>query len=184
MARQTASLIGSTGKRKRRAAPKKAARRRSPSVSKKMVTPRRKRKIGGMSQDITNSGKIIIAAVVGGVVGRMVQKIGSLAPKKTTDTDYRPYIGIGVGLAAMTFGKNPMLKSVGVGCSAVSAMGLIPEKDIPLIGAVRMIGARPHVINLGMKKKKSINRPRLIAGNAHSVTPLIGRNDYSGGIGF
>jgi hypothetical protein len=185
MAKQTAALIGTTKRRKRRTATKKVAKRRRTTTHNKMVAPRRRRKVSGMGEELTKSGQIVIAAVVGGVVGRMVQKIGALAPKDSKASDYRPYIGIAVGLGAMTFGKNAMLKSAGVGCASVSAMGLIPEKDIPTIGAVRMIGAnKPHVITLS-NKKKSINRPRMIAGNAHSVNPLIGRTtNYSGGIGY
>ena len=58
-------------------------------------------------------------------------------------------------------------------------MGLVPDKDIPQIGAVRMIGAArkqapPQIIRIGNKSK-----PRLIAGN---TTPaMVGNGSYKRG---
>jgi hypothetical protein len=171
-------LIGAT--KKRRVTKK---RRRRPSVANKMVTVKRtKRRVSGISSELPKAGEMVIAAAAGGFIARIINKVGSLAPKNDKATDYRPYIGVIGGVAAIVMAKNPMIKSAGLGCAAVSAMNLIPDKDIPQIGAVRMIGNKPQIISLS--NKKSINRPRLIAGN---TTPaMIGKKynyQNAGGIG-
>ena len=169
-------LIG--GVRKKRKAntsvvvPKK--RRRSPKMANTIVR-RKKRKVSGISQELPKAAEMVVAAAAGGFIGRIILKTGMLAPANSTATDYRPYLGVVVGIGAMAMLKNPMAKSAGLGCAAVSSMGLIPDKDVPQIGAVRMIGASQTI---QLPNRPAINKPRLIAGN---TTPaMVGSRPIQG----
>ena len=181
------SLIGNRGPAPLigKAAPKK--KRRKPSVTKKMVAPRKKRrKVSGIGEELPKMLEL-------GVVGRVVLKMGMLAPSGTSTTDYRPYAGVAAGIAGMLFIKNPTAKAAALGLTAVSAMGLVPDADIPQIGSAAFprltVGnSRPQIIRLKNGKRNNMNGARMIAGSAHSVSPLIGRkpknNFFVGGVGL
>lgn len=188
------SLIGNRGPAPLigKAAPKK--KRRKPSVTKKMVAPRKKRrKVSGIGEELPKMLELGVAAAAGGFVGRVVLKMGMLAPSGTSTTDYRPYAGVAAGIAGMLFIKNPTAKAAALGLTAVSAMGLVPDADIPQIGSAAFprltVGnSRPQIIRLKNGKRNNMNGARMIAGSAHSVSPLIGRkpknNFFVGGVGL
>ena len=161
-------LIGAVAKRKKR----------KPQVAKKMSSPRKRRKIKGIGDELPKVMEMILAASGGAFVGRIITNLGFLQPNANS-TDYGPYGAVVAGVATMLLIKNPIAKTAGLGCAAQGVMGLVPDKDIPQIGAVRMIGAArkqapPQIIRIGNKSK-----PRLIAGN---TTPaMVGRANYNRG---
>ncbi len=155
---------------------------RKPAIAKKMVARRRK-KVGGIGSELPKVLEMGLSAAAGGFVGKVILKMGMAAPSGTQTTDYRPYIAVIGGVAAMTLSKSPMVKAGALGLTAVGAMGLVPDKDIPQIGSATPNLVGSQVIRL---KGRRVNGSRMIAGNANSVSPLIGNTKkyYSGGIGM
>ena len=169
------ALVG-TVKRKRR--------KSTPKIAKKMV--RRRKKVSGIGGEMSKAFEMVLAASGGAIIGKIVQKSGIGKPTASSNTDYRPYIGVAIGVGTMVFVKNPIAKSAGLGCAAFSAAGLIPDKDIPTIGNIlnpRTIGVQRISLNKNNRKRMNGNRQRLIAGN--SASPLIGKaKSMAGGIGL
>ena len=163
-------LIGATKKRKKR----------KPSVAKTMTHRPKRRKIKGVGEELPKVMEMILAASGGAFVGRIISNMKALEGTPTatnaTPTDYSPYVCLAGGVGMMLFVKNPLAKSAGLGLALNGTMSLIPDKDIPQIGAVRMIGASKHqappqIIRIGNNNR----RPSLIAGN---TTPAMVGGNY------
>jgi hypothetical protein len=160
-------------------------KKRKPSVAKKMVSRRRK-KMGGIKGELPKMLEMGLAAAAGGFAGKVILKMGFLKPTATSSTDYRPYVAVIGGVATMVMSKSPIVKAGALGLTAIGAMGLVPDKDIPQIGSStpNLVG-RAQLIRL--KGGRVNGNRRMIAGNANSVSPLIGKTSkkfYSGGIGL
>jgi hypothetical protein len=110
-----------------------------------------RKKIGA----IGTTGEILLGAVAGSFVTRLVMK-NLPSPKTATSTDYRPYTGLALGAAAEYFGKkNLLVRSMGIGAIVEGARAVIKDNYIPkVIGSNRL----PYTAGTGTMNRKQMKK--------------------------
>lgn len=153
------------------------------------ASPRRRatrKKVSGIGA-ISENMEVIIGAVGGAFAARIIQK-NIPAPTSSTSTDYRPYAGLVLGVAAVMFGKkSKVIEAMGVGAIVEGSRALITDQMIPsllstapaktVVSGKRLPFTAGHnqvrVLNGKNKKRMMGNQQRaILAGSPSSLASV------------
>jgi len=165
---------------------KKSRAKKMSAIKIEEIKPKKRRKkkkvsgINGLMDNVGDTLGLVFGVAAGAFVGIVLEKANFLKAEDG-QFDYKTIIEIGVGTAVASLVKHPIGKAAGLGLAANGVISLIPDNDIPTIGA-----AKPNTRLMANRSVKMLPM-RKVSGNAYSASPLIGGNRMNygdNGIGF
>jgi len=138
--------------------------------TKKRSAGRSRRRNGSSKIDFTG----IALAVGGAIVAAKLQTALTKDPTKTTLVNLAPYAGLGAGIAAMMFVKNPTMQALAFGMTVQGGIQVLKKLSPGLVGNFAMI----PVISATSNRYRNLPEPVLNGVNKSMGFPLPNTSVY------